>query len=811
MNLLPRSAMACATALVCCVFFAAPSQGNAQVSTRISSILPGETRAGQPVQITATLSRTDGIDHAVIVYRAFGESEYKRADMDIRGVSASVTLPASVAVVPSLEYYIVFVLTNGTYETYPLSDSRDPFSIPPQRTMRITVQSGAAVENQVLWLSPEVDLPLSPDDVVISFSLLRADSVVDRQATKVLLDGADITSKVILSGDVGVFSPDNAGLTMSPGTHQVIVRLFTTAGSLYRIATLRFEVTSMNFAAVPQPGKVSYSASVALESRHEQIDSAGTWYNRGSIRVGAKYGDWRFVANTFLTSDEKSYLQPQDRYYLGVESQWGRAGYGDLTPSFPDLILSGKRVRGVHAALTLGVFNLEVTDGQITRAVEGQLISTFPDSLLTAAQSADPSAAYAQISPGLWGKYNFGTFQRNLFAIRPSFGSGETWQVGFTWMKSKDDMGSITNGSRPQENLVVGMDAVARLDQRRIEFSAQGAFSAYNTDISTGDITDERIGQLFPNDSSNVRQVRDILSRFITVNENLRPLSLKRPSTAAGDVALQLRYFDNVFRMSYLYRGNDYTSFGQSFIRQDVQGFNINDRVRLVENALLLTAGYEQLQDNTSNTKSATTTYSTLTTAVTYSPNTQFPTFTLGYSRYDDDNGLDPLGSDSLNAVSDVTNRIFFTTSYDFQFLADQRVSANISSSNRSDATIRGLSVNAATVGLSLDTRYRVPLTTSVDIAMNFNKLPGAFPGAPRERLNYATLGFQGRYDIIASILSAQAAVSPSFGDFSRTVFNLDAEWTFYPSMRLIGEFSYFKNPGAGDENFVSLRYQYEL
>ncbi len=811
MNLLPRPAMAIAIALSCLVFSAGFSELRAQVSTRISSIIPVETPAGQPIAITATLSRTEGVDHAVIVYRAFGESEYKRADMDIRGTRATVTLPASAAVTPSLEYYVVFVLTNGTYETYPLGDSRDPFTIPPQRTMRITVTSGLGAESQVIFLSPEDNLPLAPSELVISFSLLRVDSVVNRKATRVFLDGADITSKVILSGDIGVVSPDNAGLALKPGPHTVVVRLYTSDGKLYRSATRPFNVSGVNYAAIPAPGRISYTASVALESRHEQIDTAGTWYNRGSIRVGAKYGDWRFVANTFLTSDEKSDRQPQDRYYLGVESRWGSAGYGDQTPSFPDIILSGKRVRGVHAALTLGVFNLQVTQGQITRGIEGQLVATIPDSLLVAAQHEDSSAAFAQIAPGLWGKYDFGTFQRDLFAIRPSFGSGETWQVGFTWMKSTDDQGSILTGSRPQQNVVVGMDMVTRLDRRRIEFSAQGAFSAYNSDISTGDITDQRIGELFPNDSSTVRRVRDLLSRFIVVNENLRPLSLNRLSTAAGDVAVQLRYFDNVFRASYLYRGSDYTSFGQSFIRKDIQGFNFNDRVRLVDNALLVTAGYEQLEDNTSHTKAATTVFSTLTTAVTYAPNTDFPSLTLGYSRYDNSNGLDPAGKDSLNAISDVTNRIFFQTSYDFVYYADHRVSMNISSSDRSDETARGLSVNAVAFGISLDTRYRIPLTTSIDIAMNFNRLPGPYPGVPRQRLDYTTLGFLGKYDIIPTILNVQASVTPSFGDFQRTVFDLATEWSFYPSMRLLGEFSYFKNQGAGDENFVSVRYQYDL
>jgi hypothetical protein len=816
MNLLPlRSATAMAVALLCVTASAVVRPLVAQVSTRISSVAPSEAEAGRPVTVTAVLTSTEGIDHAVIVYRPFGESDYRKADMDIQGTRATVSLPAAVVTVPSLEYYIVFVLTSGKYETYPFSDSNDPFAIPPQRTIRIAVSSPTAGSQQVIFLSPDVDLPLSPDDVLISFSLLRADSVVNRAATRVFFDGADITSKVILSGDVGVVSPKNSGLTLSPGSHRVVVRLFTSSGEPYASASLTFAVTAMNLAAMPEPGRVSYNASVTLESRHEQVDSEGTWYNRGSFRASATYGQWKFVGNAFLTSDEKSDRQPQDRYFLGVESPWGRAGYGDLTPSFPDLILSGKRIRGVHAALTLGVFNVQVSSGQITRPIEGRLITTIPDSLLAATQAANPGAAYAQINPSLWGQFDFGTYRRDLFAIRPSFGSGETWQVGFTWMKSKDDMGSILTGSRPQENLVLGMDVITRLDHRRIEFAAQGAFSAYNTDISSGNITDARIGELFKEDSATVREVRDILSRFITVNENLRPLSLRRPSTAAGEASMLLRYFDNVFKITYLYRGSDYTSFGQSFLRKDVQGYNINDRVRLVDNSVLLTAGYERLQDNTSHTKAATTVYSTITAAVTYASRKAFPTVTLGYNRYDNSNGLNTDPADTVNApnaVSDVTNRIFFQTSYDFQWLGNSHtVSANVSSSDRSDATIRDISVNAATFGLSFDTRYAIPLITSIDVAMNYNRFPGPYPGAPRERLDYTTLALQARYEFIASLLSAQASISPSFGDFKRTVFDLGADWSFYPAMRLIAELSYFKNQGAGDQNFVSLRYLYEL
>jgi hypothetical protein len=137
--------------------------------------------------------------------------------------------------------------------------------------------------------------------------------------------------------------------------------------------------------------------------------------------------------------------------------------------------------------------------------------------------------------------------------------------------------------------------------------------------------------------------------------------------------------------------------------------------------------------------------------------------------------------------------------------------SINFSTSDRSDATARGLDVNALTLGLSIATRYRIPLTTSLDVALNFNKLPAQVHGGPLQRLDYSTIGVQARYELIPADLVLQGSVSPTFGDFKRTVFDLQTEWTIYRSMRLIGEFSYFKNDGVRDDNYLSLRYRYDL
>ncbi len=199
---------------------------------------------------------------------------------------------------------------------------------------------------------------------------------------------------------------------------------------------------------------------------------------------------------------------------MGAESRWLRIGYGDSYPfSFPDLILSGKRVRGLHASLMLGVFNVDMTLGETVRRVEGVLLKTFPDSLLSQEQTSDPRRCLRASTRRRLGEIPVRYVRVGIcLPYAQASARARHFRFGLTWMKSKDDMSSIVYGFSPEENLVVGADIISRFDDNRIEFSGQAAFSAHNSDISGGNISNERIGQLFPNpkDSSDVVDVRDI-------------------------------------------------------------------------------------------------------------------------------------------------------------------------------------------------------------------------------------------------------------------------------------------------------------
>ena len=783
-----------------------------QVSVSVVSVTPDEATSGENVTLRATLRLTEGIERAALLYRTFGQSQYERAEMDVTGNTASAVIPGRVVIPPFVEYYIVLVRRDGLLETYPVSERADPFTTPPENTLRLRVRMEEEAP-QVLFLSPDPADVLAASEVLIAISLLRADSTVAPNATRILLDGVDLTGSAVVAGDLIVLSPENAGVELTPGPHQVVVRLFDRDGGLHRSSTLTFTVRGEGRYAYPEPVAVDWRTSAALqiESRHELIGTVGTWYNRASLSFTARKDIWRVNSNLYLTSEERTNRQPQNRFFAGVDAPWFSAGLGDAYPAFPNLILSGKRVRGLNASLRLDFFNVDLAMGEITRPVEGALLYTFPADSITSVQNANPSGAYAPIDSLTWGAYSYGTYDRQLLAVRPSFGSGETFQLGFTWLSARDDMSSIRFGTRPQENIVAGTDLVLRLDGGRTQLTAQGAFSAYNGDISSGTFTDEFIDTsgMFSSNREAVKKAKDVLSPFITVNDNLRPLTFPTQSTLAYEAQLALNYLDNALRVGYLFRGSDFTSFGQTYIRRDVKGFNILDRIRLAGNRLLLTAGYERLSDNTMNQKVATTVFTTVNAAVNYFIGPDLPNVAVGYTLYDNDNGLETDGADSLLVIRDKTNRFYLQTGYEFDLWARQAMALMLSTSRRKDESLRRADTRNISASLSVTTRYAFPLQTILDVSLNYNELPST-PGM-ESRLDYTTVTLFGRYALLTDVLSAFATLAPSFGDLDRTVIDLGLEWYLERTMVLTGQYSYFRNAGVPNDNFISLRLRYDI
>jgi hypothetical protein len=237
---------------------------------------------------------------------------------------------------------------------------------------------------------------------------------------------------------------------------------------------------------------------------------------------------------------------------------------------------------------------------------------------------------------------------------------------------------------------------------------------------------------------------------------------------------------------------------------------NVQDRLRLLSNQVFVTVGFEQLQDNTSSSKAATTQYTTLTTAVSYYSQASFPSITVGFNKFTENNGIVSTGPNASLMIDDVTQRVFVQSSYDFVQWARNTAALNWSLSRRQDYSLRNLQVRTMTLSASINSRFTIPLQTVLDLSVNANSLPGGLTTASHS-LNYTTLMVSGRYGFLADALETSLSLSPSFGDFKRLVADAGVDWHALAGVLLSLQFSLIGNDGAATDSAVSLRARYEM
>ncbi len=790
-----------------------------QVSDKVSSITTSEAKAGEPLTISADLVKTISFDKINLAYRQFGQTEYRQTEMSVANNVASVTIPGRDVQPPFLEYYfLLYVQGSSIPETYPIEN-------PENHPLKTVLRPGEERDGEILVLSPEKGERLIPGDLFISISLLRASSAVDRKRTKIFIDENDVTTGAVFSDELIILRPENLALPLKDGDHTMRVVLYDNSGNLYHSLTWPLSTVSSMEAVTVLP--FIYNASILLESRNETIGGSTQSYNRSNLTSSATYGDFTLRGRLYVTSEEKDFRQPQNRFFIGLESPWVRAGYGDSYPAFPRLIMEGKRLRGLTGTLSLGFFNLEAGLGQVVRKIEGDTVRTFLQNDTLAFQMAtNPVVPYDTTgSPDRWAEIRSGSFTRELFVVRPSFGKGENFQLGFSYLKSKDDIGSIKYGVTPQENLVLGSDVLVAVDNHRFELTAQAAFSATNKDISTGNITDAEIDRQFTGSDSvqkreDFRSIRDKLSRFMTINTNIVPLSLTNLTTLAYEGALTLSYpSNNYFRFSYLRRGPAYESFGQTFVRTDVRGFTVFDRVRLMENQWFISGGFERLEDNLGQTKPAATIFTTFNATVSYYPRTDFPNVTVGYVGAVNDNGLgglDPLGADSLRArsgIEDRNSRVYVQVGHDFGSSVRHSAALSLGLATRDDKTFRDQDAKNTTVSLFVSSTYEIPLQTTAGITVNLNRSAQfiSIGNTASTDFNYTTLLLNAQYRLMEEKLRLGGTMSPTFGDLRRVVYDATAQYFILRNMSLLFQFGVYQNIGLRNDVVWTLMFRFDV
>jgi hypothetical protein len=220
-------------------------------------------------------------------------------------------------------------------------------------------------------------------------------------------------------------------------------------------------------------------------------------------------------------------------------------------------------------------------------------------------------------------------------------------------------------GIAPQQNVAIGSSLRIIPVAGVAELFADVGFSLTNRDISGGSLTLRQLDELTGNTGIADRLQNlpiigsyNTLTSIITINQNLAPIFLLDLSSLAFRVGGQFNAFNNTLRLEYLRQGAQFNSFGLAFYLPDVQGFRISDRLRVLDNRLILSAAFESLSDNllrqrdrvlrTGGTLDATTTRSLFRFGASVFPGNDLPNVRVDFQFQNNKNNIGPTFRDSV-------------------------------------------------------------------------------------------------------------------------------------------------------------------
>lgn len=801
-------------------------------------------------------ARVDGATSRVVYmrlyYRSQGEQSYDYIEMRQGSVGFFAELSPSRFSLPEVEYFILALLGNQEVVTYP---ERNPYGSPiavqiasgavpepkPRReqppvvqppgadttyaeteeTPRTeTVSAPSSSDSPILTLSPEQGETFSVgDELVVAASYdAQADSI-DIHSLNLIIDGNNVT----LDADVSDYLITYTTTVRTPGTHRIHLQGYYQSGVELPASVWTFEVEGemQEEEVADEYREPIASGRVYAESRQENIsDQSFSDNSIGGIMSG-KYGIAEYNARLYLTTREDAAFQPRNRYSFNLDIPVLGVTLGDTYPRFNDLMLWGKRVRGVHARAHFGFINFDFITGETTRRVQQTTIDT-----LTTPTTPDTTTS---VTP-----------KQDLLGLRTSFGSGENFQLGFNMVKVRDDTTSLRGADTfltlPQDNLVVGSDLLLAFANRRIEFRAAVAFSLLSQDISGGvankDSLEKQYDVDLPFDPAD-------FSDYLIINSSTTPLDPRDLTSLAYNFNLRFNFLNHNIQAGYKSIGSQYTSLGNSFLRTNLRGFYINDRFRLFENRLYLNLGFEHYLDNfDADNANPSTTLQTVNTGVSFFPGQGFPSLTLNLRNHRRDNGsnslfvnatdITPTGENThtqdLSVQMNYDTRIFdvnhtVSASYILSDRNDEFNSARLNSGLPSTETSSNVQV------LSVRTRYNIPLVTTFNFARNDNQSSEArLPNGSTRPLNsfeFTMFGAKAEYYFFNNRLETHAGfnltssegvnsvvdstktppdlLSSSITDYTRTMFNLGARYEISPGHYFLidGSLIFFNDSGV--------------
>ena len=542
-------------------------------------------------------------------------------------------------------------------------------------------------QSEVLIMSPENESVVNNESVLIAASLLGVQNI-NSGSVRLLMDGMDVTNQAYVDSDmISCLLND-----VEPGDHEI--NLFVNGSP-----------TRWIFTATATESNLKYSGKIRSSSSMDQIDDQTLNINKMTLDFKGSAYDWLSVrTNLKLTSQENSLYQPRNIYglQLGLKDIL-TLRLGDSNPRVSHFTMNGKRIRGMDLDFRLGWFNFRFLNGEINRAVQGDLSNAYSFDIDT----DEFGEKYISLDRSGY------TFTQNVSSARLSLGKGDIFQWGFNYMKAKDDTSSVDpelmnaqilyesdqtgsveglnsgtvytiselgtryrvldgsewSGSGPKDNLVVSSDIGMNLFNKSIRLDGEVAFSMTNNNIWGGPLSLAELDTLIDDSVDNKLSSFD-LSEFpdpsdwedyLIINSNLSPLVpidinafgdssnvdlmdaiFSMPSLAYRGRAIT-NFYGNYFSIEYSQTGPEFNSLANPYLVKNKREWAITDKVKLFKNRLMLNFGYKHQDDDILTNVENVKTQNTISFGFNALPGAGLPTLNFTYRSIDRNNGITEL------------------------------------------------------------------------------------------------------------------------------------------------------------------------
>jgi hypothetical protein len=241
------------------------------------------------------------------------------------------------------------------------------------------------------------------------------------------------------------------------------------------------------------------------------------------------------------------------------------------------------------------------------------------------------------------------------------------------------------------------------------------------------------------------------ITDFFIINPNMVPLSPIDPSAFddSSDVSLfdaimsmpslafrgraVLNYWGNYFSIDYSQVGPEFISFGNPYLQKNKRELSISDKMKLLNNRLMVNVGYKHQDDNIMTSVDNVESQNTLSLGLNILPGPGLPTANISFKTIDRDNGINEITAltDSTyndNRKNTRSNHITFNLNHRFNLLWSHNINSTLMLLNKKDNVSNRINddpqyidpgIVSNVFNISLTTYYDIPLKTTLSLSTN--------------------------------------------------------------------------------------------